>query len=128
MSVVIDASAMLKLWLSPSDHELAVRLKGESLHAPAHLRIEASNVIRRQRNARILADEAADVAFAGIMSAPVQLWPFELLAARTWQLGANATSYDAAYIALAEHLQVPLVTHDAKLRSIPGTTCAVEVF
>lgn len=128
MSVVIDASALLEVWLSPSSAKLAARLEGETLHAPAHVRIEATNVIRRQRNAGILTDDAARIAFDGIMNAPVRLWPFELLAARAWELGANATSYDAAYIALAERLRVPLVTHDGKLDRVPGVTCTVEVF
>lgn len=128
MSVIIDASAILQLWLSPAGEKLAARLEGETLHAPAHVRIEASNVIRRQRNAGLLTDDAARAAFEGILSAPVRLWPFELLASRAWELGANATSYDAAYLALAERLRLPLVTHDVKLDRVPGVTCAVEVF
>lgn len=128
MSVVIDASAMLELWLSPSGEELAARLEGESLHAPAHVRIEAGNVIRRQRNAGILADDVAREVFDGVMSAPVRLWPFEFVAIRAWDLGANSTSYDAAYLALAERLSIPLVTHDGKLDRVPGADCAVEVF
>lgn len=128
MTVVLDASAVLELWLSPSGAELAARLEGESLQAPPHIRIEAGNVIRRQRNSGILDDDAARVAFDGIMRAPLKLWPFELVADRVWELGANTTSYDAAYIALAEHLRVPLVTHDAKLDRVPGVTCPVEVF
>lgn len=128
MSVVIDASAVLDLWLSPSATDLAMRLQGETLHAPAHFRVEALNVLRRQRNAGILGTGTARTAVDGIMSAPVQLWPVELLADRIWELGTNLTSYDAAYVALAERLQAPLVTHDAKLGRVPGVDCAVEVF
>ncbi|MGO1591774.1 MAG: type II toxin-antitoxin system VapC family toxin [Ancrocorticia sp.] len=128
MSIVIDASALLEVWLSPSGTALAKRLEGETLHAPAHIRIEATNVIRRQRNAGILAASKADVAFDGIMGAPIQLWPFELLATRAWEIGTNATSYDATYIALAERLSIPLITHDSKLARVPGVTSAVEVF
>lgn len=128
MSVVIDASALLEVWLAPNAADLVARLAGETLHAPAQIRIEASNVIRRQRNAGILTGPAARIAFGGIMSAPVRLWPFELVAERAWELGANTTSYDAAYLALAEQLGVPLVTHDRKLCHVPGANCAVEVF
>lgn len=128
MSVVVDASAVLAVWLDPDAADLANRLQGETLHAPAHIRIEAGNVIRRQRNSGILNDDVAHEAFTGIMNAPIQAWPFELVAARTWELGANATTYDAAYIALAEKLRIPLITHDRKLGRVPGVRCPVEVF
>jgi predicted nucleic acid-binding protein len=66
--------------------------------------------------------------FEGIVGAPIRLWPFEFVAERAWALGPNATSYDAASIALAEHLRIPLVTHDVKLGRVPGTSCTVDVF
>lgn len=128
MSVVIDASALLQLWLAPDATRLVTRLQGASIHAPAHVRIEATNVIRRQRHAGILKDPAATTAFDGIVRAPLRLWPFEVLAERVWELGANASSYDATYLALAERLALPLITHDGKLSRVPGVRCRVEVF
>lgn len=128
VSVVVDASAVLQLWLDPAGADIGARLAGETLYAPAHLRIEAANVVRRQRNAGALTDDAARMVFGGIMRMPVRLWPFEAIAERAWQLGMNATTHDAAYLALAEHLDLPLVTHDAKLARVPAIRCAVEVF
>ena len=46
---------------------------------------------------------------------------------RVWQLRDNTTPYDAWYLAIAERLDAPLVTTDAKLATIPGVHCAVEV-
>jgi predicted nucleic acid-binding protein len=40
---------------------------------------------------------------------------------------ANLSVYDAAYDALAEALDVPLVTADPRLARAPGTTCQIEV-
>jgi predicted nucleic acid-binding protein len=37
------------------------------------------------------------------------------------------TTYDAAYVALAELLDAPLVTLDARLAEAPGPTCSIEV-
>jgi hypothetical protein len=37
------------------------------------------------------------------------------------------TSYDAAYVALAEVLAIPLVTLDRRISRAPGITCSVSV-
>ncbi len=128
MSAVVDASALLEAWLCSDADELRARLADESLHAPQHLHVEVANVLRRQRNAGLLTPEKAEQAYREILSVPVQLWPFRTVADRVWGLGTNATSYDAAYLALAEHLGVDLITHDAKLERIPGIRCRVDCY
>jgi predicted nucleic acid-binding protein len=40
----------------------------------------------------------------------------------------NVSAYDAAYIALAETLEAPLVTRDARLARAPGIRAEVEVY
>ncbi len=47
---------------------------------------------------------------------------------RIWELRDNVSAYDAAYIALAETLEVPLLTRDARLARAPGIRAAVEVY
>ncbi|HLL62607.1 MAG TPA: type II toxin-antitoxin system VapC family toxin [Propionibacteriaceae bacterium] len=46
---------------------------------------------------------------------------------RIWELRDNVTAYDAAYVALAEAIECPLVTADARLSRAPGLRCAVTV-
>lgn len=46
---------------------------------------------------------------------------------RIWALRDNLTAYDATYIALAERLECPLVTADARLAAAPGVDCPVVV-
>jgi predicted nucleic acid-binding protein len=46
---------------------------------------------------------------------------------RMWQLRENVTAYDAAYVALAEALDCPVVTADARLSRAPGLRCTVTV-
>ena len=53
--------------------------------------------------------------------------PHRLLAPRVWELRDNLSAYDASYVALAEALQIPLVTTDARLARAPGIRCEVEV-
>jgi len=43
-----------------------------------------------------------------------------------WQLRDNLTVYDAAYVALAEALGVPLVTVDHRLAAATGPRCTIE--
>jgi hypothetical protein len=52
--------------------------------------------------------------------------PYEVLAARIWQLRPNLTSYDAAYVALAAALGLPLLTLDQRIQRVPGVTCTVD--
>lgn len=46
--------------------------------------------------------------------------PENPLLPRIWQLRQNLTAYDAAYVALAEALDCPLLTFDAGLSRVPG--------
>jgi len=47
--------------------------------------------------------------------------------ARGWQLRDNVTAYDGAYVALAETLEVPLLTRDVRLSRATGIRCEVEL-
>jgi len=46
---------------------------------------------------------------------------------RMWELRSNITAYDAAYVALAERLDSPLITCDAKLTTASGASCAFDL-
>lgn len=46
---------------------------------------------------------------------------------RMWELRANLSGYDAAYVAAAEHLGVCLVTTDRRLAAVPGPRCPISV-
>jgi predicted nucleic acid-binding protein len=46
---------------------------------------------------------------------------------RIWELRDNLTPYDAAYVALAEALEVPLVTADQRLAQASGIDCELKL-
>jgi predicted nucleic acid-binding protein len=54
-------------------------------------------------------------------------YPHAALLSRVWELRENLTAYDAVYIALADTLEAPLVTTDARLARAPGVGVTVEV-
>ncbi|OBI80874.1 type II toxin-antitoxin system VapC family toxin [Mycobacterium sp. 1245805.9] len=127
--VVCDASAVVAVLLdSGGDGQWATgRLADAQLFAPTLLPYECANVIRRaERGGAIGADQAAQ-AHADLLDLAIELWPYDLLATRAWQLRANLSSYDAAYIALAETISAPLVTLDRRILRAPGITCPVLV-
>lgn len=51
--------------------------------------------------------------------------PYELLAPRAWELRANLSIHDAAYVALAELADATLVTLDGRIGGAPGLRCTV---
>jgi len=127
--IVCDASAVLAVLLdSGRDGQWATaRLADADLFAPTLLPYECSNVIRRaELSGAISADQAAQ-AHADLLDLALDLWPYDVLATRAWELRANLSSYDAAYVALAEMLGVPLVTLDQRILRAPGITCSVSV-
>ena len=127
--IVCDASAVLAVLLdSGRDGQWATaRLADADLFAPTLLPYECSNVIRRaELSGAISADQAAQ-AHADLLDLALDLWPYDVLATRAWELRANLSSYDAAYVALAEILGVRLVTLDQRILRAPGITCSVSI-
>jgi predicted nucleic acid-binding protein len=101
--------------------------KDPALHAPHLIDLEVFSVLRRRAAAGELDDRRAHMALVDLMDLPVTRYPHLPFAVRAWELRRNATPYDAAYVALAEVLDCPLVTADHALVGIPGVRCAVEV-
>jgi predicted nucleic acid-binding protein len=46
---------------------------------------------------------------------------------RIWELRENLSAYDATYVTVAETLETPLLTADARLARAPGPTCPITV-
>lgn len=126
--VVCDASALVALLLDGgNDGTWATeQLSGHAIAAPHLIDFETANVIRRQERAGLVSADQAAQAHADLLDLALERWPYEPLAARTWQLRANLSSYDASYIALAELLDAPLVTLDRALAQAPGVRCDVQ--
>lgn len=128
--IVLDASALLELLLrTPTGRELAGRLLGpdETLHAPHLIDVEVTQVARRYWIQEELDERRGRELLEDLGRLPLERYGHGLMLPRVWELRANATAYDAAYLALAEALDAPLVTRDAALASVPGSRARVEV-
>ena len=128
--IVVDASAALELILgTPRGQVVADRFfaPGETLHAPHLIDLEVAQVLRRYASLGEVSAERGRQALADLADLPLSRYPHTVLLPRVWELRHNATAYDAAYLALAEVLDAPLVTADARLAIALGYTAVVEV-
>jgi predicted nucleic acid-binding protein len=116
--IVADASAMVE-WLlrGPRAAEIERRIfeNEAEAHAPHLLDIEVAHVLRRLQRLGAMTAKRGREALEDLADAPLRRVPHQPLLPRIWDLRANLTAYDAAYVALAEALDGALLTLDAKL-------------
>lgn len=121
--IVLDASAAIELLLGLP---LARRVREEldqvqwQIAAPQLLQIEVLQVLRRRVAAGYTNLGDANEARLLLRDVNVRYFDHSVLEDRTWALRNNLTAYDASYIALAEILDVPLLTSDARIARAPG--------
>ena len=126
-SFVCDASAVAALLLDggPAGQWVTQTVESSELAAPALVNFETANVIRRHELAGQISPDQSAQAHADLLDLAIELWPYDLLAARAWELRLNLSIYDATYVALAEITELPLVTLDKRLAKAPGTKCLI---
>ncbi|HUS61096.1 MAG TPA: type II toxin-antitoxin system VapC family toxin [Acidimicrobiales bacterium] len=127
--IVVDASILVTALADdgPDGDRHRGRLAGERLAAPHLIDVEVVSAWRRLAATGRLDARRAAFARADLRSLPIDRVPHAALLERCWELRSNITTYDAAYVALAELLDAPLVTLDARLSGAPGPTCIIEV-
>ncbi|MCB0910178.1 MAG: type II toxin-antitoxin system VapC family toxin [Propionibacteriaceae bacterium] len=113
--IVVDASAMVEALVGrDADSDLLDALTGD-IDAPHLLDVEVLSVLRGLVLGGRLDPEEAVQAREDHFAFVITRHEIAPLAGRIWELRHQFTSYDASYLALAEALQAPLVTCDAKL-------------
>jgi predicted nucleic acid-binding protein len=127
---VIDASVLAVFYASGDRRRTIVveRLKaGDALFAPAHLDAEVVSALRGMARVSRALERAVPAALVHLASFPIRRMPLPPLLERMWELRSNVTAYDAAYVALAERLESPLITCDSRLAAAAGSRCAFEL-
>ena len=130
--IVLDASAVVAVLLDPGSGAERIRERiespGESLHVPHVMDLEVLHALRRQALRGALSPRRSAEALEDLANIMFVRYPHTSLIRRIWELRENVTAYDAAYVALAEALDAPLVTMDARLAQAPGHNAAVELY
>lgn len=127
--IVVDASVLYEVLAdTPSAEAYRHRLAADPDHGAPHLiDAEVLGVVRRHHQLGRLDATAAGQAVADLHAWPGRRFPHRPLLARAWELRDTVRSWDALYVALAETLDAPLLTTDARLARAAGPTCAIEV-
>lgn len=128
--IVIDASSVLELLLqTPIATPIAERVldTAEAIHAPHLLDVEVAQVLRRLVQGKMLLQTRAVEVLSDLSDLPIERHPHVHLMRRIWALRNSLSAYDAAYIALAEALDAPLITCDGKLSRAHGHGASVEL-
>ena len=130
--IVIDASAEVAILLNIGQDIERIRSRiarpGETLHVPHLFEIEILHALRSLTLRGTVPSERARLALDRLRDTRFVRYPHTALMERMWALRENLTAYDAPYIALAEALDAPVVTTDARLARASGVRAAVEVY
>ncbi|MGQ0772861.1 MAG: type II toxin-antitoxin system VapC family toxin [Pseudonocardiales bacterium] len=127
--IVVDASVLAPALSDDSDDgdHLRRRLRGQRLTAPEVIDLEVQSVLRSGVRRGLLDDRRARQAWGDLVSMPLHRVRHRQLLPRVWDLRDNLTTYDAAYVALAEALATTLLTADSKLANAPGIRCDIDL-
>lgn len=128
--IVADASALLELVLCTARAERLrgrALAEGETLHAPHLIDVEVAQALRRLVQLKEVTAARAGQALDDFRAIVLERYPHAELLPRIWRLRESVTAYDACYLALAEALEAPLLTCDARLARSHGHSAKIEL-
>lgn len=128
--IVVDTSAVVEsLTAWPPRRDLLRRFDRDAdFHAPHLIDVEVLHALRGLLRAGKMELARAMDARSDFDDLAITRYPHTGLSDRMWQLRDNLSAYDAAFVALAELLEAPLVTTDARLARAADHAATIELF
>lgn len=128
--IVTDASVVVDVLVGrPPNRALLERLStDDDLHAPHLLDLEVTGALTRLVASHLLSPDRAHDALDDFAALRIQRYAESALLERIWQLRRTVAPRDAAYLALAETLDVDLLTTDPYLAVAKGHRARVELY
>ena len=124
--IVIESSAMVEALVGdPANPNLLALLADEELHAPALLDFEVASALRGHVVGGKLDPVRLEEAIEDFVAFRIERHPMTDLLGHMLDLRDNFTVDDAAYLVLAQALEAPVISADAKLRE--ATRLGIEV-
>ncbi|MGH3447519.1 MAG: type II toxin-antitoxin system VapC family toxin [Nocardioidaceae bacterium] len=128
--IIVDASVLTNALTDDGPlGRLAQSELARDVHwsGPEHLLVESLSAVRGRLLGGKIGHQRAAEALEALEQAAIELLPSAPLLRRMWELRANLTAYDAAYVAAAEAHGGVLVTGDRRLAQAPGLGCEVRL-
>lgn len=127
--IVVDASVLANVVGDDgADGDRAREVvAGQELSVPDLVDVEVVSVLRRRWLAKTMTARRFAAAVDDLSVVPADRYPVLPFMPRAYELRANVSAYDAAYVALAEQLDCALVTADRRLAAARGPRCAIAV-
>ena len=126
---VLDASVLVVYLTGGELAELgreALMADPRAAWAPHLVDAEVGHALRRTVLAGELSPRAARAALDDLADLPIRRAGHRGILGRAWELRPHLTFYDGLYAALAERLELPLLTLDARLAGASGIRAQVE--
>ncbi len=132
MTYVVDCSIIIRLLSGQQSDDLLRHRLARTVHAPALIDAEVSSVVRAlsitsKPNVRITSARA-ELMLADYSGLRIVRHPMQPLQVRAHELKDNFTAYDAMYVALAERLDLPLLTDDGKFAAAPSHRAEIRQY
>jgi predicted nucleic acid-binding protein len=128
--IVVDASVLANMLVYADDRGRKARSvlgRDTEWAAPEHWKAEVFSVVRGLAISNKIKEARAVWAIERLPHLGIDHVSLDDLLPRMWQLRANISGYDAAYVALAEARNLTLVTSDGRLAQGATGYCRVEL-
>jgi predicted nucleic acid-binding protein len=127
--IVIESSAMVDALVDdPANPQLLALMADSDLHAPSLLDYEVASALRGHALGGKLENDQLEDAAQDFSDLRIERYPLSTMIRDVLALRDNFTASDAAYVVLAQALDLPLVTADQKMIEARRFGVDVRVF